>query len=112
MSGSMPILSLTTFLPLVGAALILILRGEERAVARNARYVALWTSLITFAVSLVVWFQFDRSVVGFQFEENADWLPALGINYRMGIDGISMTFVLLSTLLTPVCILASWESVE
>jgi NADH-quinone oxidoreductase subunit M len=112
MSSSMPILSLTTFLPLVGALLILILKGDEAAVARNARYVALWTSLITFAVSLVIWFQFDRSFVGFQFVEQVEWLPALGINYHMGVDGISMTFVLLSTLLTPICILASWEAIE
>ncbi|WP_374383896.1 NADH-quinone oxidoreductase subunit M [Dongia sp.] len=112
MSASMPILSLTTFLPLVGAALILILKGEEKAVARNARYIALWTSLIVFAISLVIWFDFDRSVVGFQFEEKAEWLPTLNINYHMGLDGISMTFVLLSTLLTPICILASWEAVE
>jgi NADH-quinone oxidoreductase subunit M len=112
MSGSMPILSLTTFLPLVGAVLILILKGEAGAVARNARYIALWTSLITFAVSLVIWFQFDRTVEGFQFVENVEWLPALGINYHMGVDGISMTFVLLSTLLTPICILASWEAIE
>ena len=112
MSSSLPILSLTTFLPLVGAFLILILKGDEAAVARNARYVALWTSLLTFAVSLVIWFQFDRNAVGFQFVEQAAWLPSLGINYHMGVDGISMTFVMLSTLLTPICILASWEAIE
>ena len=107
-----PILSLITFLPLVGAGLILMLRGEAEAVARNARYLALWTSLITFLLSLVLWFRFDRSSADFQFVETADWIPAFGIRYYMGVDGISMLFVLLSTLLTPICVLASWEAIR
>ncbi len=65
-----------------------------------------------FLLSLLLWFGFDRSNPGFQFEERADWIPALNIAYRMGVDGISMPFVLLSTLLTPICILASWEAIE
>ena len=110
--SSWPILSLVTFLPLVGSALILVLRGEPAAVARNARYLALWTSLITFLLSLVLWFGFDRSSADFQFVEQADWIPAFGIRYHMGVDGISMLFVLLSTLLTPICILSAWEAVK
>src|SRR5713226_1708832 len=98
-----PILSLVTFLPTVGAVLILLLRGEGEAVARNARYLALWTSLITFLLSLVLWFRFDRASADFQFVEQAGWSPAFGIRYHMGVDGISMLFVLLSTVLTPVC---------
>ncbi|HEY0521748.1 MAG TPA: NADH-quinone oxidoreductase subunit M [Stellaceae bacterium] len=108
----MPILSLTTFLPLVGAAWILILRGEPAAVARNARYIALWTSLIVFVLSLFIWFGFDASSKDFQFEERAEWIPSFSITYHMGVDGISLFFVLLSTLLTPICVLASWESVQ
>jgi NADH-quinone oxidoreductase subunit M len=107
-----PILSIVTFLPLVGALLILVLRGEEEAVARNARYLALWTSLLTFLLSLVLWFRFDRGSADFQFVEAADWIPAYGIRYHMGVDGISMLFVLLSTLLTPICVLASWEAIR
>jgi NADH-quinone oxidoreductase subunit M len=107
-----PILSLVTFLPLVGAVLILLLRGEAEAVARNARYLALWTSLITFLLSLVLWFNFDRGSAEFQFVEQAAWIPAFGIRYHMGVDGISMLFVLLSTLLTPICILSAWEAVK
>jgi NADH-quinone oxidoreductase subunit M len=107
-----PILSIVTFLPLVGALLILVLRGEEEAVARNARYLALWTSLLTFLLSLVLWFRFDRGSADFQFVETADWIPAYGIRYHMGVDGISMLFVLLSTLLTPICVLASWEAIR
>jgi NADH-quinone oxidoreductase subunit M len=74
--------------------------------------VALWTSAPVFLLSLLLWFGFDRSNPGFQFEERADWIPALNIAYRMGVDGISMPFVLLSTLLTPICVLASWEAIE
>jgi len=107
-----PLLSLVTFLPLVGVAFILLTRGEPRQVARNARSMALWTSLITFGLSLFVWIYFDPNDAGFQFVERVDWLPALGLSYYMGVDGISMFFVLLSTLLTPICILASWKAVE
>ncbi|MDF2097189.1 NADH-quinone oxidoreductase subunit M [Aquibaculum arenosum] len=107
-----PLLSLVTFLPLVGAAFILAARGDEAVVARNARYVALWTSLITFLLSLFIWFGFERGTAEFQFVERAEWFPSLGIAYHMGVDGISMPFVLLSTLLTPLCVLASWDAVQ
>src|SRR5262249_15658165 len=110
--SSWPILSLVTFMPLVGSALILVLRGEAEAVAGNARYLALWTSVITFLLSLVLWFDFDRSSAEFQFVEQAEWIPAFGIRYYMGVDGISMLFVLLSTLLTPICILSAWECIK
>ena len=107
-----PLLSLVTFLPLVGAGFILMIRGEPDVVARNARYVALWTSLITFVLSLFVWFGFDRGTAAFQFVEEAPWIPQFGITYHMGVDGISMMFVLLATLLTPICVLASWEAIQ
>ena len=108
----LPLLSLVTFLPLVGAAFILMIRGEEEVVARNARFVALWTSLITFVLSLLIWVEFDRGSAAFQFEEVAEWIPVLGIRYHMGVDGISMMFVMLSTLLTPICIVSSWEAIK
>ncbi len=107
-----PLLSLTTFLPLVGAAFILIIRGEDEVVARNARYVALWTSLTTFVLSLFIWFGFERGTADFQFVEEARWIPEFGITYRLGVDGISMPFVLLSTLLTPLCVIASWDAIK
>ena len=112
MASDWPLLSLVTFLPLVGAAIILFTRGSPELVARNARNVALWTSLITFLVSLLLWTNFDPDVSDFQFVEKAAWIPAFGITYHMGVDGISMFFVLLSTLLTPICVLASWEAIE
>ena len=107
-----PILSLVTFLPLVGAGFIFLFgRGPAEAVARNARLMGLWTSLITFVLSLFIWFNFDRSTADFQFVEQVAWFPEFNVSYHMGVDGISMMFVLLSTLLTPICILASWNSI-
>jgi NADH-quinone oxidoreductase subunit M len=107
-----PILSILTFLPLAGALLILVLRDEPEIVARNARYVALWTSLITFVLSILLWTHFDRATADFQFVEKIDWIPDYGISYHMGVDGISVMFVLLSTLLTPICVLASWDAIR
>lgn len=109
---SFPILSLMTFLPLAGAFFILLIRGNEDMVARNARYAALYTSIFTFALSLYMLARFQTGEAGFQFVEKYDWLPHLKISYHMGIDGISLFFVLLSTFLTPICILASWKSVK
>jgi NADH-quinone oxidoreductase subunit M len=111
-AAGFPLLSLITFLPLLGAAVIMSVRGDEEVVARNARWTALWTSLVVFALSLILWFRFDPAVADFQFEEQVDWLPEFGVGYRMGVDGISVLFVLLSTVLTPICILASWEAIE
>ncbi len=104
-----PILSLVTFLPLAGAVFVLLLNGEEKAVARNARWAALWTSLAVFVISLAIWFGFDRSSAEMQFVERHAWIPGYGIGYHVGVDGISAPFVLLSTFLTPLCILASWH---
>jgi NADH-quinone oxidoreductase subunit M len=106
-----PLLTLTTFLPLAGVLFILALSGEREAVARNARWIALWTSLITLALSLAVWARFDATEAGFQLVEQAQWMPGFHIAYHMGIDGISLFFVLLSTFLTPICIAASWVSI-
>jgi NADH-quinone oxidoreductase subunit M len=109
-----PLLSLVTFLPLVGAALILMARGDDAVVARNARNIALWTSLIDFALSLALWFEFDPNTADFQFVERANWVTIGGFQftYHMGIDGISLFFVLLSTLLTLLSILSAWEAIQ
>ncbi len=111
-AAGFPLLSLITFLPMVGVLVMMMIRGDDAVIAANARWTALWTSLITFALSLVLWSHFNPADPGFQFVEQADWLPAWGITYKMGVDGISVLFVLLSTLLTPICILASWESIQ
>ena len=111
-AAGFPILSLLTFLPLLGAVFLMTVRGDEATVASNARWTALWTSLVVFALSLLLWVDFDRAEPGFQFVEQASWLPQYGITYKMGVDGISVLFVLLSTALTPICVLASWESIH
>ena len=106
-----PWLSVITFAPMIGVIFILLIRGNPEVVARNTRAVALWTSLITFAVSMGIWVKFNNTVVGFQFEEKAVWIESLGLAYHLGVDGISMFFILLSTLLTVLCIAASWISI-
>jgi NADH-quinone oxidoreductase subunit M len=107
MSG-WPILSVVTFLPLLGALFILFLRGDDNSTRRNAKFIALWTSVVTFALSLLIWIGFDPSTAEFQFVERAPWLGGT-ITYHMGVDGISMLFVILNTFLMPICVLASWN---
>ncbi|MER0239194.1 NADH-quinone oxidoreductase subunit M [Fulvimarina sp. MAC8] len=106
-----PILSTVTFLPLVGAFLILLIQDDNELARRNIRNVALLTTVFTFIVSLWIWGEFDYQTTGFQFVEQAEWLGT-GITYHMGVDGISMLFVILTTFLMPLCILASYESVQ
>jgi NADH-quinone oxidoreductase subunit M len=106
-----PILSTLTFLPLVGAALILFIRNEDGSRNRNIRNVALFTTVFTFVVSLFVWAGFDNAEPDFQMVEKIAWLDS-GISYHMGVDGISVLFVVLTAFLMPLCILASWESIE
>jgi len=102
-----PILSLIVALPLAGALFIALLSREA---VGNIRYVALWTTLITFAVSLLIWANFDATTAGFQFVEEYEWMGP--IKYKVGVDGISMLFIILTTFLMPLCILASWDSVK
>ena len=108
----LPLLSVVTFFPLAGAIIIMFVRGTPEEVARNSRWGAFWVSLFTFAASLFLWFNFEPGTADFQFVEEHAWLPAFGITYRLGVDGISVFFVLLSTLLTPICILASWTAIQ
>ncbi|MAU98465.1 MAG: NADH-quinone oxidoreductase subunit M [Fulvimarina sp.] len=106
-----PILSTVTFLPLVGALLILFIKDDNELARRNVRNVALLTTVFTFIVSLWIWIDFDASDPGFQMVEQLEWIGD-GITYHMGVDGISMLFVILTTFLMPLCILASFESVK
>ena len=106
-----PILTTVTFLPLVGAFLILLIRDDGNITRRNIRNVALLTTVFTFVLSLFIWIGFDNSVSGFQMLESHEWLDS-GISYRMGVDGISMLFIILTTFLMPLCILASWQVIE
>ncbi|MBA5776508.1 NADH-quinone oxidoreductase subunit M [Stappia sp. F7233] len=108
---SWPILSTITFIPLVGVFFILLVRGDDESARQNIRWVSLITTGFTFLASLFIWANFDYQTAGFQFEERWDWLGG-NISYRMGVDGISMLFVILTTFLMPFCILASWVSIE
>jgi NADH-quinone oxidoreductase subunit M len=105
-----PILSLLTFLPLVGVFFLLMIRGTDEASLGNVRHVALWTTVVNFIVACVLWSKFDFGQAGFQFVEQADWLGG-SITYKMGVDGISTPFVILTAFLMPFCILASWRSI-
>jgi NADH-quinone oxidoreductase subunit M len=110
MSYGWPILSTVTFLPLLGALLIFALRGDDESANRNARYIALWTTLITFAISLLLWRDFDMETAQFQFVELRPWLGP--ITFHMGLDGISMPFVVLTTLLMPLTVLSSFVAIK
>ena len=106
-----PLLSLVIFVPLIGAFFVLVIRGEDAIVARNAKFVALWTTIGNFILSIPLWVGFDNQTASFQFVEKYTWLSE-NINYHVGIDGISMLFIILSTFLMPICILASWNSIQ
>ena len=105
------ILSGLLILPLVGAAFILTLRGDDVAVRSNARWAALFTTVATFLLSLWAWGRFDPASPAFQLVESHAWL-ADTIRFKLGVDGFSMPFVLLTTFLMPFAILASWEAIE
>ncbi len=105
--SSAPLLSIVMFLPLVGALIIGFLNPEAKG---NARWVALWTTTITFLVSLIVWFHFDTTVSGFQFVETRAWLDVF--KFKLGVDGISVLFVILTTFLLPLCVLSSWVCIQ
>ncbi|MBB4066691.1 NADH-quinone oxidoreductase subunit M [Gellertiella hungarica] len=106
-----PILSTVTFLPLVGVVLLLLMREDGANGRRNILNISLLTTVATFLLSLLIWYGFDSSNPGFQMVEEHAWLGT-GIGYRVGVDGISMLFVILSTFLMPFCVLASWNSIE
>ena len=108
-------LTIVTMLPLLGAVLIIARRlmsrdDEQGLVDKAARHVALYTSVATFLFSLVVYYFYDPSLTGFQLVENVEWLGS-DITYKMGVDGVSILFVLLTTFIMPICIIASWNSI-
>lgn len=102
-----PLLSTMILLPLIGAILLCLPKVSEL----SARSIALFISSIVAALSIYLLINFDKNVTDFQFTERHDWFPQWGIAYHLGIDGISLFFVVLSAILTPICILASWHSI-
>ena len=108
---SWPIIFVMLVLPLAGAVFIMLMHREETAEKGNARWIALWTTLITFALSLIMIWRFDPGTAEFQFVENQPWLGG-AIHYHVGVDGISLPFVVLTAGLMPVCIIASWGAIQ
>ncbi|MBA3037527.1 MAG: NADH-quinone oxidoreductase subunit M, partial [Desulfobacterium sp.] len=102
-----PILSVLIFAPLAGAIVLFMIRNET-----VARIWTLLVSLAVFVLSLPLYFNFDPSTTKYQFGEHTAWIPAFNINYTLGIDGISLLLVLLSTFLIPICVLASWKYID
>jgi len=105
-----PILTTLMLLPVIGALLLAVLRGTDEAALKNARWIALWTTVVTFALSLILLTDFDYANPGFQFVEHRPWLSNT-ITYYVGVDGLSLPFVILTTFLMPLTILASWKSI-
>ncbi len=103
----LPLLSVITFLPLAGAVVVMLLPKQGRA----AWYWALFVTLTTFLLSLLLFFNWRVGEAGYQFVERYPWIPSLGIQYFLGVDGISLFLVLLTTFLGPIVILASWENI-
>ncbi len=105
------ILSFITFLPLLGAAILMFIPAADENGKNLARWVALAVSTVTFLLSLWMWARYDLADAGFQFVENYEWIGS-SIGYRLGVDGVSILFVVLTALLTPACVIASWTSVQ
>ena len=106
-----PILSTITFLPLIGAIFILLIPADSPVANRNIKNVALVATILPFLFSLLLWWNFDSTLAGFQFVERVEWIGPF-MQYHLGVDGISILFVVLTAFLMPLCILASWESIQ
>tara|TARA_Y100000590_G_scaffold47512_1_gene50333 strand:- start:4894 stop:6396 length:1503 start_codon:yes stop_codon:yes gene_type:complete len=106
-----PILSAIIFIPLIGAIFIFINRGSQKNVEKNSKYVAIFTSLTNFFLSLFLWFSFDTSTSNFQFVEEKNWIDGF-IKFQLGVDGISILFIMLTTFIAPVCIFSGINSIK
>ena len=105
----LPILSILIFLPIVGIGILLIL---DRKRHKGLKFATLVISLAEFLVSLPLWFNFDSQTAAMQFVERREWLPTYGISYYVGIDGFSLLLIMLTTFLTPLCVLATWDDIQ
>ena len=106
-----PILSAIIFIPLIGALFIFIIRGNTKTVEKNSKYVAIFTSLVNFLITIFLWFSFDNSTANFQFVEEKNWMSGY-ISFQLGIDGISILFILLTTFIVPICIFSGIQSIK
>jgi NADH-quinone oxidoreductase subunit M len=108
---NLPILTIITFLPLIGVFFILFNKGEEERVGKISFHVSLLTSLLVFVLSLFLWFSFDKTISSFQFVEEKKWIIDF-VKYKVGVDGISILFIVLTAFITPICIVATYNSVK
>ncbi len=106
-----PILSAIIFIPIIGAFFILITKGVQKNVEKNSKYVAIFSSLANFLLSLFLWYSFDTTTSGFQFIEEKKWIGGF-VKFQLGVDGISILFILLTTFITPICIFSGIESIK
>jgi len=106
-----PILSAIISIPLVGALFILVIKGDQKTVEKNSKYVAIFSSIANLFLSLFLWYSFDKSTSDFQFVEKKNWIEGF-INFQLGIDGISILFILLTTFIAPVCIFSGVNSIK
>jgi len=106
-----PILSAIIIIPVIGALFILITKGNQKNVEKNSKYVAIFSSLVNFLLALFLWFSFDNTISDFQFIEKKNWIKGL-INFQLGVDGISILFILLTTFIAPVCIFSGIQSIK
>ena len=109
--SEIPILSILIFIPVVGIFFMLLIRNNDDQSSQNLKHTALWITFLNFIISLSLLFSFDLNDPDFQFEEKYAWIES-GISYHLGIDGVSILFVILTTMLVPICILASYESIK
>ena len=105
----LPILSILIFLPIVGIGILLIL---DRKRHKGLKIATLAISVVEFLVSLPLWFDFNSQTAAMQFVERREWLPTYGISYYVGIDGFSLLLIMLTTFLTPLCVLATWDDIQ
>ncbi len=112
MTNDWPVLSIVTFLPLAGCFFIMLTRGQDEAVGRSSQYIALWTTIPTLIISIFIWVNFDPSRTGFQMLEYGAWISDIGINYQLGVDGISVFLIICTAFLTPICIFTTWTSIK
>ena len=106
-----PILSAIIFIPLIGALFILITKGSQKNVEKNSKYVAIFSSMANFLLSLFLWFSFDVNTSNFQFVEEKIWIKGF-VNFQLGVDGISILFILLTTFIAPICIFSGIQSIK
>tara|TARA_B100001146_G_scaffold4814_1_gene4345 strand:- start:2763 stop:4265 length:1503 start_codon:yes stop_codon:yes gene_type:complete len=106
-----PILSAIIFIPLIGAFFIFVTTGVQKNVEKNSKYVAIFSSLTNFLLSIFLWYSFDTTTADFQFVEKKKWMEGF-INFQLGVDGISILFILLTTFIAPVCIFSAIHSIK